>query len=133
MDAAAGSAMPCRVKPTSLQHVPARLHNRFEPTEVWEVRAADLTLSPVHKAAAGRLHAGQRGVGMRFPRFVRVREDKSPTDATSAEEVVVMYDKQIRKVGLAGGEGSGVAGGAVREKKEEDAELGFWDDIDVVV
>ena len=39
----------------------------FEPTEVWELRGADLTLSPVHRAAAGRLHE-QRGVGMRFPR-----------------------------------------------------------------
>ncbi|KXZ42596.1 hypothetical protein GPECTOR_132g608 [Gonium pectorale] len=39
----------------------------FEPTEVWELRGADLTLSPVHRAAAGRLHPG-RGVGLRFPR-----------------------------------------------------------------
>lgn len=37
----------------------------FEPTEVWELRGADLTISPVHKAAAGRLHP-ERGVGLRW-------------------------------------------------------------------
>jgi ATP-dependent DNA ligase len=41
----------------------------FEPTEVWELRGADLTLSPVHKAAVGQLHQ-ERGVGLRFPRCV---------------------------------------------------------------
>ncbi len=41
----------------------------FEPSEVWEIRGADLTLSPVHRAACGRLHA-ERGVGLRFPRWV---------------------------------------------------------------
>jgi DNA ligase-1 len=42
------------------------------PREVWEVRGADLTLSPRHAAAAGRVHA-TRGVSLRFPRFIRVR------------------------------------------------------------
>ena len=36
----------------------------FEPTEVWEIRGADLTISPVHKAAVGRLHP-DRGVSLR--------------------------------------------------------------------
>lgn len=39
----------------------------FEPTEVWEIRGADLSISPVHRAAVGRLHS-DRGVGLRFPR-----------------------------------------------------------------
>ena len=36
----------------------------FEPTEVWEIRGADLTISPVHKAAVGQLHP-DRGVSLR--------------------------------------------------------------------
>lgn len=36
----------------------------FEPTEVWEIRGADLTISPVHKAAVGHLHP-DRGVSLR--------------------------------------------------------------------
>lgn len=37
----------------------------FEPTEVWEIRGADLTVSPVHKAAAGHIHP-DRGISLRF-------------------------------------------------------------------
>ncbi len=37
----------------------------FEPTEVWELRGADLTLSAVHKAAFGLIHP-QRGVSIRW-------------------------------------------------------------------
>ena len=36
----------------------------FEAGEVWELRGADLTLSLVHRAAAGRLHPS-RGVSVR--------------------------------------------------------------------
>jgi DNA ligase-1 len=44
----------------------------FAPTEVWEIRGADLTLSPVHKAAVGKMHP-ERGCSLRFPRFISVR------------------------------------------------------------
>lgn len=37
----------------------------FEPTEVWELRGADLTLSAVHKAAFGLIHP-TRGVSLRW-------------------------------------------------------------------
>ena len=38
----------------------------FEPGEVWEIRGADLTISPVHMSAAGHLHPS-RGVSLRYP------------------------------------------------------------------
>lgn len=57
---------------------------------VWELRCADLSLSPVHRAALG-LAAPGRGVSLRFPRLVRERPDKAPEQATTARQVADMY------------------------------------------
>lgn len=70
----------------------------FNATEVWEIRGADLTLSPVHQAAMGKIAGSDRGVGLRFPRFLKRRDDKSVDDATTAESVAAMYSAQERKV-----------------------------------
>jgi DNA ligase-1 len=63
----------------------------FLPTRVWEVRAADLTLSPTHTAGNEIM---ERGIGLRFPRFLRERHDKQWRDATTTEQVVTMYKNQ---------------------------------------
>lgn len=60
------------------------------PNRVAEVVAADVTVSPVHTTAWGRVR-DEAGLALRFPRFVGWREDKAPEDATTPQEVVGMY------------------------------------------
>ncbi|CBX98258.1 similar to DNA ligase I [Plenodomus lingam JN3] len=76
----------------------------FEPGEVWEVAFADLTLSPTYTAAVG-LVSEERGLSTRFPRFLRVREDKGIEEATEAHELADLYWKQEAKGPRQGGGG----------------------------
>ncbi|KAF3915393.1 hypothetical protein AA313_de0207850 [Arthrobotrys entomopaga] len=73
----------------------------FEPQVVWEVLCADLTLSPRYKAAADNVDSGGKGVSLRFPRYIRDRDDKKADNATTARQVAEMYRKQ-ESVGGAG-------------------------------
>ncbi|KAK5629692.1 hypothetical protein RRF57_005407 [Xylaria bambusicola] len=68
----------------------------FEPRYVWEVKTADLTLSPRYKAGCkeGVDPSGDKGISLRFPRFIKVRDDKKPDESTSSRQVAEMYRKQ---------------------------------------
>ena len=67
----------------------------FEPNVVMEVLGDEITLSPIHTCAFGRLRE-ESGLAVRFPRFLRLREDKAPEDTTTVEEIVDMYRAQSR-------------------------------------
>ena len=70
----------------------------FRPHLVIETIAAELTLSPIHTAALGRIRPGA-GISLRFPKFTgKIRDDKGPEDATTVEEIVAMYNRQLKKV-----------------------------------
>ncbi|KAL3914950.1 MAG: hypothetical protein SGILL_005872 [Bacillariaceae sp.] len=65
----------------------------FDTVQVWEVKAADLSKSSAHRGAFGKLEEG-RGIGLRFPRFERVRDDKGPENATNSDQVLDLYYNQ---------------------------------------
>ncbi|MEM0129369.1 MAG: ATP-dependent DNA ligase [Thermoplasmata archaeon] len=66
----------------------------FRPRLVLEVRGAELSRSPVHRAGSGAI-AGGSGLALRFPRFTgRIRDDKGPTEATTVSELLRLYEEQ---------------------------------------
>ncbi|KAL4885138.1 ATP-dependent DNA ligase [Aspergillus karnatakaensis] len=68
----------------------------FEPQEVWETAFADITLSPTYPAAIG-LVSDERGLSLRFPRFLKVREDKSIDEASTSDYLALLYRKQSER------------------------------------
>jgi DNA ligase 1 len=80
---------------------PARVESRLVP-DVWveprflvTILADEITRSPVHTAT---MDDSGTGLALRFPRVVGfIREDKSPEDATTVEEIQKMYAMQRRQ------------------------------------
>lgn len=83
----------------------------FEPQEVWEMAFADITLSPTYTAAIG-LVSDERGLSLRFPRFLKERQDKSLEEASTNEFLAALWRKQEAKAAAATGEETGQVGDA---------------------
>ena len=90
------------------QHLIAHRHARvdskleadvwFDPNVVIEIIASEITLSPLHTCGMNAIREGS-GLALRFPKFTgRIREEKSPEDATTVDEVINLYKKQLKVV-----------------------------------
>jgi DNA ligase-1 len=96
--------IPELLKPFIRDRKPLRVVAEMEP-DVWvepalvaEIIGAELTLSPVHTCAYGKIKP-EAGISIRFPRFIRWRDDKKPEDATTSDELVEMYRLQLKRIG----------------------------------
>lgn len=70
----------------------------FEPKIVVEISGAEITVSPVHSVAKDKIEKGlpagrQGGLALRFPRFLRWRQDKSAEESTTVKEIYGLYKK----------------------------------------
>jgi len=70
----------------------------FKPNIVLEISGSEITLSPIHTSNSNEIKSGF-GLALRFPIFTgKIREDKNPNQATTAQEIINMYNKQSKKV-----------------------------------
>lgn len=79
---------------------------------------SSVTVSPVSVAALGLVSAA-RGLSLRFPRFIKVREDKSIENASSPEFLANIYRLQQGQ----GKEGGGVDDGDLVDVDVEESEV----------
>lgn len=64
------------------------------PTFVWEIGFDSFTISSIYQVGKGLVDK-DRGISLRFPKFIRVREDKSLDQANDFSYIVEMYNKSI--------------------------------------
>jgi DNA ligase-1 len=96
--------LPGMLQEHVVPHKHARVNSLLE-ADVWsepslaiEILGAEITLSPIHTCAMDSIRKGS-GLAIRFPRFTgNYRLDKAGEDATTAAEVVEMYQNQLKKI-----------------------------------
>jgi DNA ligase 1 len=95
-------SLPKMLKPYEIPHKHRLLETNmkmdvwFEPAKVVEISGADLTVSPIHTVAQDKVKKG--GIALRFPRLLRLRDDKTAEQATTVSEIWDMYkDNAARK------------------------------------
>ncbi len=93
-----------RLRPHEVSKKPSRVQSTlkadvwFEPSLVMEILGAEITLSPIHMAAMDSVRKGS-GLAIRFPRFTgKYRDDKAPEDATTSDEIIEMYQNQLKQI-----------------------------------
>ncbi|PLJ78376.1 ATP-dependent DNA ligase [Infirmifilum sp. SLHALR2] len=96
--------LPKLLEPYRIPHRHPRVVSRIEadvwfvPAVVLEIIGAEITLSPLHTCALGKIEA-ESGLAIRFPRFTgRYRFDKKPEQATTEAELIEMYKSQRKTV-----------------------------------
>ena len=97
----------------------------FEPQEVWEMAFADVTISPTYTAAIGLVDE-DKGLSLRFPRFLKLRPDKSIDEASTTDFLAALWRRQERKstaataASVAKDGGRDLAGGLEEQEDEDD-------------
>ncbi|MBI4043374.1 MAG: ATP-dependent DNA ligase [Candidatus Diapherotrites archaeon] len=86
------SKILCKKKPARVESE-IEPHHWVTPLYVVELRADEITRSPVH--TAGKDYKGE-GFALRFPRILKLRQDKKPEQATSVKEILDLYKNQKR-------------------------------------
>ena len=72
----------------------------FEPELVIEIVASEITLSPIHKTAIGKIKE-DTGLALRFPKFTgKIRTEKNSEDASTDEEIIALYKVQNKTSNL---------------------------------
>ncbi|MGC8817729.1 MAG: ATP-dependent DNA ligase [Candidatus Hadarchaeum sp.] len=61
----------------------------FEPKVVFEITFEEIQISPAEKHTAG--------MGLRFPRFIRLREDRRPEEINTVQEIRRMFEQQEKR------------------------------------
>ena len=96
--------LPVMLEKYGIDHRHPRVDSKIDP-DIWlvpglvlEIVGAEITLSPIHTAGMNSVRY-DAGLAIRFPRFTgKYRDDKSPEDCTSTDEIVEMYNAQLKKV-----------------------------------
>ena len=95
---------PKILAPYKIPHRHGRVDSKLE-ADVWfvpqiviETIAAEITVSPAHTCCMDAIRKDS-GLALRFPKHTgKIRDDKAPEDATSVNEILEMYNSQLKRI-----------------------------------